>query len=94
MSERMNVRRIAELAKIELSAGEEARLSEEMAGILAMAGQLQALDLQGVAPTQHILPVVNVLRQDDAKPCLAQEEILSAAPARLDGCIAVPRTVE
>lgn len=94
MPDLMNVRRVAELAKIDLTPEEEVRLSAEMADILAFARQLELLDLQDVEQTQHILGITNVLREDVVQPCLSQEAVLSAAPAREDAYIAVPRTVE
>lgn len=94
MSEPMNVRRVAELAKIEIAPEEESRLQAEMGSIVAFARQLQTLDVAGVPPTQHIAGLVNVLREDDPQPCLAPEIILSAAPAREDVYLAVPRAVE
>lgn len=94
VSETMNVRRVAELAKIALTAEEEVRLSGEMKGILEFARQLQQLDVERVPQTQHILDIANVLRADDVQPSLTQDAVLSAAPAREDAFIAVPRTVE
>ena len=94
MPDLMNVRRVAELAKIALMSEEEVRLSAEMADILTFARQLEQLDLQGVEQTQHILVITNVLREDTVRPCLSPEEVLSAAPARKETYIAVPRTVD
>lgn len=94
MSETMNVRRVASLAKLSISPEEEARLSAEMADILAFAKQLEQLDLWDVPQTQHILDQVNVLRADEAAPSLPLETILTASPSRAAGFIAVPRTVE
>ncbi len=94
MSETMNVRRVASLAKLSISPEEEARLSAEMADILAFAQQLEQLDLLDVPQTQHILDQVNVLRADEAAPSLPLETILTAAPSRAEWFIAVPRTVE
>lgn len=94
MSETMNVRRVAELAKIALTAEEEARLSGEMEGILEFARQLQQLDVEGIAQTQHVLDVVNVFREDETRSSMSQEAVLAAAPARAEAFIAVPRTVE
>lgn len=94
MSEHMNVRRVAELAKISLAPEEEVRLSAEMEGILAFARQLQQLDLADVPQTQHILDRVNVMREDEIAPSLPQETVLTAAPSREAAYISVPRTVE
>lgn len=94
MSEHMNVRRVAELAKISLAPEEEVRLSAEMEGILAFARQLQQLDLTDVPQTQHVLDRVNVMREDEIATSLPQETVLNAAPSREDAYISVPRTVE
>ena len=94
MSETMNVRRVAELAKLTLSSEEEVRLSADMVQILAFARQLQQLDLSGVPQTQHILDQMNVMREDEGQACLPQETVLDNAPSRADGYINVPRTVE
>lgn len=94
MSETMNVRRIAGLAKLSFSPEEEASLSAEMKGILAFARQLQQLDLTDVPQTQHILDRANVMREDEVSASMPQETVLSAAPSRRDTYITVPRTVE
>ncbi len=94
MPDEMNVRRVAELAKIALTEQEGVRLHAEMEAILAFARQLQGLDVTDVHQTQHILPIANVLRADEVQPSLPREQILAAAPAREDAFMAVPRTVE
>lgn len=94
MSEHMNVRRVAELAKISLAPEEEVRLCAEMEGILAFARQLQQLDLTDIPQTQHILDRVNVMRPDEIAPSLPQKTVLEAAPSREDAYISVPRTIE
>ncbi len=94
MSEKMNVRRIAELARLSLTPAEETRLSREMEDILTFAREIQQIDLTDVPQTRHILPISNVLRADEVRPGLSREPLLTAAPARENDYIAVPRTVE
>lgn len=94
VSDKMNVRRIAGLAKLTLTAEEETRMSADMAEILAFARQLQSIDLDGVPPAQHVLEQRNVLREDEVRPSMPCETVLSAAPAREEDYIAVPRAVE
>lgn len=94
MSDTMNVRRVAELARLYVSPDEEARLSAEMEGILALARQLQQLEVSDVPEMQHMMSLNNVFRKDVPQPCLTKEVILNAAPARVDDLIAVPRAVE
>lgn len=94
MSEPMNVRSLARLARLAFAPEEEERLGREMEDILAFARQLQDLDVAHVPPTQHVLELHTVLREDDVRPSLSREAILAAAPCRVDAYIAVPRTVE
>lgn len=94
MQEEMNVRRIAELAKLSFTDEEAASLQAEMNSIIAFARQLDDLALESVPMTQHIVPMVNVLRADETGHCLSVDRILRAAPAREDAHISVPRTVE
>ena len=52
---------------------------------------MSALDTEGIEPTAHPLPLVNVLRPDTVRPCLERDEVLAAAPAVEDGRFRVPR---
>lgn len=94
MTEPINVRRIAELARLSLTPEEENRLALEMESVVAFARDLQFADVTDVPQTQHILPIRNVLRPDEVRPGLSREAILAAASACEEDYIAVPRTVE
>jgi aspartyl-tRNA(Asn)/glutamyl-tRNA(Gln) amidotransferase subunit C len=59
--------------------------------ILDHAEDVAALDLEGVEPTAHPLPLANVLRDDEVRPSLDREEVLAQAPAAEDGRFRVPR---
>lgn len=69
-------------------------MSSELTDILAHAEKIQALDLDGIEPTSHSLPLVNVMRPDDVRPSLAQAEALRNAPAEESGRFKVPRIIE
>ena len=66
----------------------------ELTKILAHAEKIQELDLDGVEPTAHSVPLRNVMRPDEVKPGLSQEEALANAPAVEDGRFRVPKIVE
>lgn len=66
----------------------------ELTDILDHVTRIQALDLDGVEPTTHALPLRNVMRADEITPSLSQEEALANAPATEDGRFKVPRIVE
>jgi aspartyl-tRNA(Asn)/glutamyl-tRNA(Gln) amidotransferase subunit C len=88
---RAEVEHVANLARLALSADEIDSLTSELAAILDHAAQVSALDTEGVPPTAHPLPMVNVFRADVARPGLPRDEVLAAAPQAEDGRFRVPR---
>ncbi len=89
-----DVEHVANLARLALSAEEVERFTEQLAVILDHAEDVAALDLDGVEPTAHPLPLVNVLRPDEVRPCLDRDEVLAQAPAAEDGRFRVPRILD
>ena len=89
-----DVEHVARLARLALSEGEKQQMREELASILAYIDTLQALDTEGVEPTAHVLPVVNVMREDEPRPCLPAATMLANAPDRRDDFVRVPRIIE
>ena len=92
--DRAAVDHVARLARLDLTEDERERMQKELAGILGHADKIQELDLDGVPPTSHALPLSNVLRPDEPRPSLPQEEVLANAPASEDGRFRVPRIIE
>ena len=85
---------IALLARLELSPVERQRAAAELSQILGYFEKLNELNTDNVEPTEHVLPVVNVLRADVQRPGLAREAALQNAPEQADGMFQVPRVVE
>ncbi|HEU4367654.1 MAG TPA: Asp-tRNA(Asn)/Glu-tRNA(Gln) amidotransferase subunit GatC [Methylomirabilota bacterium] len=94
MISREDVQHVARLSRLALSDAEAERMREELSGILAYIDTLRALDTAAVEPTSHAVPVVNVLRDDDTRPGLTQDEALANAPDRRDALFRVPRIIE
>ena len=88
---RADIVHVARLARLGLTDAEIEALTVELSGILDHAAKVSALDTDGVPPTAHPLPLVNVLRSDDPQPSLPRDEVLAAAPATEDGRFRVPR---
>jgi aspartyl-tRNA(Asn)/glutamyl-tRNA(Gln) amidotransferase subunit C len=86
-----DVQHVANLARLALTGDEVERFTEQLAVILEHAEDVAALDLEGVEPTAHPLPLVNVLRPDEVRPCLDRDEVLAQAPEAEDGRFRVPR---
>ncbi len=66
-------------------------MTEELGSILGYANEIAALDLTGVPPTAHPLPLVNVLREDVVRQSVDRAEVLANAPAAQDNRFRVPK---
>ena len=89
-----DVKRVAALARLDLSRRQEERLTAELGRILAYMEKLDELDTEGVEPTSHATPVAGVLRRDEAVPFEGLTELLDQAPDMRQGCFRVPRIIE
>lgn len=84
------VQHIAELARLNVSAEEEARLAGELNSILEFVGQLGQVDTAGVEPLAHPTGDGQLARQDEAHPSgLNIDDLLASAPAREGRCVKV-----
>ena len=91
---RDEVKRIAELARIEIPETKLERLAGELSQVLDFAATLNSLDLAGLAPSQFA-PADAPLREDAVNGRrLPREAALAAAPEREDGFFRVPPVVE
>jgi len=90
------VRRIAVLARLELSPEEEQVFQGQLSAILDYVKQLEELDVSGVQPMTHALAAGEAapLREDEVRPSLPLDEALGAAPAREGTFFKVPRIIE
>lgn len=91
---REDVKRIAELARLELTSGELELFTRQLGDILTYVEQIRALDTTGVAPTSQVLnrPVD---RDDVPGATLSRPELLGNAPdaATEAGLFKVPRVI-
>jgi aspartyl-tRNA(Asn)/glutamyl-tRNA(Gln) amidotransferase subunit C len=62
--------------------------------ILGYVEQLRRVDTGGVEPTAHVLPLVNVMREDEVRPSYPADAMLANAPDPHDGQFRVPRILE
>ena len=94
MISREDVVHVARLARLELGAADLERMREQLNSILTYIDKLKELDVEGVEPTSHAVPLVNVMREDEVAPCFAQEAMLANAPDRVGELFRVPRIIE
>lgn len=85
------VARIAQLARLDLSANEIAELAGEMEAILGAVARVQEAAKSDAVPTSHPLALVNVTRPDVVRPGLTPANALSGAPASEDDRFRVPQ---
>ena len=64
--------------------------ANQLSQILDTMEGLQQIDTEGVAPLAHVLPIENVLREDEVGECFTQETVLANAPEQADGMFQVP----
>lgn len=75
-----HVAHVARLARLGLTQGELDHFTTQLAAVLDHAADIEALDIDDVAPTAHPLPLSNVFREDLPRPCLDRDEVLAQAP--------------
>lgn len=91
----VDVRYVADLARIELTDAEAERFQSELDDILGYVAQLSELDTAGTEPMAHAMPRANVLRDDAPQASLGPERVLANAPAVVgEGYIRVPAVLE
>lgn len=88
------VRHIATLARVELTDAEVERYREQLSSILAHFETLNAIDTSDVPPTAQTLDLVNVEREDVARPSAGLEDVLRNAPRREGGYLRVRAVLE
>ena len=89
-----DVQHVARLARLALSGEEKTRMRAELSVILAHIDTLKDINVEGVAPTSHAVPLVNVMRDDEIRDCLPSVEALANAPDRAGEFFRVPRIIE
>lgn len=90
----IDIRYVAELARLEIPDGQAAALQKDLENIVAYIAELGELDLTGVEPTAHAAPLSNVWREDVAGEPFGCERMLANAPALMNGdLIRVPQVL-
>jgi len=89
----MEIEHIAMLARLELHDEEKKLFSEQLGSIIKYIDKLNELDTSNVEPTEHVLPVKNVFRNDELRPSLPKEKALQNAPDSNEGFYRVPKII-
>jgi aspartyl-tRNA(Asn)/glutamyl-tRNA(Gln) amidotransferase subunit C len=84
------VRKVADLARLELSEDELPLMARQLSAIVDYINQLQQVNTDGVEPLAHALDLHDVFRDDSPRPSLSEDEALANAPARKGNFYSVP----
>lgn len=90
----MDVAKVAHLARMHLTPDEAAGLQGQIDQILLYVNQLREVNVDGVEPTAHPMPMTAELRDDDCRQGLAHDDAMANAPSKRDGLFIVPKIVE
>ncbi len=88
-----DVQDVAKLARLSLDEGDVHRLAGELQSILGYVKKIEQVDVSGVAPLAHALPVHNVLREDIPGPALPLDKVLQNAPDAETPFFKVPKVI-
>ena len=87
------VRHVAKLARLHLDEPQLQRLEGQLESILEYVAKLREVDVTGVEPLAHALPLTNVLRDDVVEPSLPLEKVLQNAPESDGPFFKVPKVI-
>ena len=88
------VRHLALLARLELTAAEEQSLLGDLDEMLAYVDKLNQLDTSAIEPTAQVGEAGTPMRDDTVTNPSAPEAILANAPATRDQMFKVPKIIE
>ena len=91
---RKDVDTVANLARLYFTDKEKEEMMGILNNILEYFDKLSELDTDDVEPLTHILPVQNVMREDEVKPSYDQKTALKNAPKHDRGHFVIPKVIE
>jgi aspartyl-tRNA(Asn)/glutamyl-tRNA(Gln) amidotransferase subunit C len=87
------VRHVAKLSRLALDDARLAKLAAQLESILGYVAKIAEVDVTGVEPMAHALPIHNVFREDIVEPSLSLEKVLQNAPDTDGPFFKVPKVI-
>ena len=91
MIDREQVKKVAHLARLDITPDEEAEFTGQLNDILGYFEQLSELDTENVAPTTRAIEVINITRSDELEPFPHKDALLASAPEQEGQYFRVPK---
>lgn len=93
-SKHLDIEYVANLARLELTEAEKTGFGGQLEQVLGYVEKLKEVDVEGVEPMAHPIPLVNVMRPDERRPSLPHDDAMANAPKAVNGLFQVPKIVE
>ena len=90
----IDIDHVAKLARLPLTPEEKERFSSQFGRLFEFIAELQQLDVEQIAATAQVIPLRNVLREDEVRPSLERDAALANAPEREGDYFKTPRILE
>jgi aspartyl-tRNA(Asn)/glutamyl-tRNA(Gln) amidotransferase subunit C len=90
----LDVAYVARLARINLTEAEAELFQKQLNDVLKYVDKLHQADVTDVEAAAHVLPILNVFREDVPRDWFTAEQALSNAPRQANGLFIVPKVVE
>ena len=89
-----DVKRVAHLARIEVTPDEAQQVLTKLTGIFALIEDMRRVDTKGIAPMSHAADVHLQLREDSVTETDQRDRFQAVAPETADGLYLVPKVIE
>ncbi len=87
------IEHIADVARLKLTEAEIKKFLPQLKEILGSFSKLDEVNTDNTKPSFHPAELKNMLREDETKPCLSQEEALSNSKEKKDGYFKGPMAI-
>lgn len=89
-----DIKKIAHLARLQVSENEAQKLCHDIGNILSLVDQLQNAKTEGVEPMANPMDAIQILRADVVTETDKRDKLQTIAPLVEDGLYLVPRVIE
>jgi aspartyl-tRNA(Asn)/glutamyl-tRNA(Gln) amidotransferase subunit C len=89
MLSKEEVQKIAKLARLGITIEEEEKFAKDLSSVLDYIEKLKEVEVSGVVPASHAIPVENVMREDVRENHSDPKKLLDLAPETKDNFLKV-----
>lgn len=91
---KINVKHVAKLANLPISADEEKKFEKQLSEILSYVEKLKEVDTKNVEITSQVTGLENITREDEASSSIAQDDALSNTKSKHNGFFKVGKVLD